>query len=458
MSILYSQNQFYDEAQQERNESMKLIPENDPIHLGNHINAATDYREQGKNKQYLKALKKGIEVAKKSTYFDFYQPRLYSSLVMAYIKNDSLDAAKRNFAIMESDKEKFASGPFYDDYLEAKKNIKLASKNYEDALALAQEHLQIKKSKESFVELYNAEKFLAEVYKAKGDENNANIHINNYYKIKDSINNVQKVKSLSYYQTLYETEKRDNTIKEQQKNIALLAIKDKVRNQQLIAVIILTVLGVFFFIFYKNSKQKLQRKIAIERLRTQISADLHDDVGSLLTGLSMQTELLARQVPETQKLKLERVSNISKEAMLKMRDAVWAMDARKDNWQSLTDRMNEFAAETLQIKNIDYSLNTGNVKLSKAMQGAVRQNLYLIFKEALANILKHSNATMVNVEIKKNKNTFILAIADNGSSIKELSKAGQGLTNMTLRATQLSGTLAYKNDNGFMITVTIPAA
>lgn len=458
MSVLYSQNQFYKEAQQERDEAMQLIDENDPVHLGNHLNASVDYQEQGKNKLWLKSLKKAIEASKTSSYFKIYEPRLTGRLVMAYIKNDSLNAAKALIKIMDADKEKFATGQFRDDFLEAKKHIALASNEYDEAIQLASEHLTLKKEKESYVELYNAEKFLANAYKAKGDINRANYHDNNYFRIKDSINSVQNVKSLSYYQTLYETEKRDNTIKEQKLDLVVLEQKNRTRNQWFLFLGILTALGVGGFVLYKNYKQKLQRRLAVEKLRTQISADLHDDVGSLLTGLSMQTEILAKQVPEEQKFKLERVSAISKDAMLKMRDAVWAMDARKDNWQSLTDRMNEFAIENLQTKDIAYTLDVNNIELSKAMQGAVRQNLYLIFKEAIANVLKHSNATKVNVHLKKHKNNFIMDIADNGSSQKKLSKAGQGLTNMTLRATQLLGNLNYRNDNGFKITVAIPAS
>ena len=378
-------------------------------------------------------------------------------MVVAYIKNDSLDAAKKYFDIIESDKERFAAGAFYDDYLEAKKQLALATNDVDEAIKLAKEHLDIKKEKESFVEWYNAEKFLADAYKAKNDEGSMNIHLNNYYRIKDSVNNVQNIKSLSYYQTLYETEKRDNTIKAQEKDLALLEEKDKVRKQWLLLFGILGVIGITGFVLYKNYRQKLERRIAVEQLRTKISADLHDDVGSLLTGLSMQTELLARQVPEESKYKLERVSAISKDAMLKMRDAVWAMDARKDNWQSLTDRMNEFASEYLESKEIDYSVQIDNIDLAENLPGGIRQNLYLIFKEAIANVLKHSNADMVKAKLSKTKNTITMLIEDNGqTSDKKGPSAGLGLSNMKLRAEQLNGKLQFSQDSGFSLRLEIP--
>lgn len=457
-SILYSQNGFFKEAQSEREEAFELLDRNHPAHIVNHLNAALDFREQKKNKQWLQSLKQAQSMITGSPYEQSYSVFLQHRLIIAYVANDSLDKARSLINEVEDNKDTFAQPDFYGDYLESKKYFAKAEKNYTEAIKIGKEHLALKRGEDSFVEIYNSEKFLADVYALIGDQNNANAHLTQYYKIKDSISSVQNVKSLAYYQTLYETDKKDLTIKNRDASIALLAEKDKVRNQWFLLLGVLGIVGIIGFVLYKNYKQKLQRRIAVEQLRTQISADLHDDVGSLLTGLSMQTELLAKQVPEEQKFKLERVSAISKDAMLKMRDAVWAMDARKDNWQSLTDRMNEFAIENLQTKDIAYTLDVNNIELSKAMQGAVRQNLYLIFKEAIANVLKHSNATKVNVQIKKQKNNFIMDIADNGSSQKKLSKAGQGLTNMTLRATQILGNLNYRNDNGFKITVAIPAS
>ena len=197
--------------------------------------------------------------------------------------------------------------------------------------------------------------------------------------------------------------------------------------------------------------------MAIEQLRTKISADLHDDVGSVLTGLAMQTDLIERKVPEKHKEQLQKVSSLSRAAMLQMRDAVWSMDARKDNWGSLIDRIKEFASENLNTKDITYDVSTTGINATQDLPGAIRQNLYLITKEAIANILKHSTASQVVMALHKSKSAILLSIQDNGvTEMNGLTPSGLGLSNMEKRATQLDGKISFDHSNGFLIKVEIP--
>ncbi len=459
LAILYSQNGFFEEAAKERNEGMLLSEKikNYGKLASFSYNIAIDNKKQGLEKKRIKHLKDALTYSKKSEFETFYKIPFTSALAIAYSENDSILKAEEVLKQLEIDPNNTSDrNRIY--YVDAIKEIAKAKGNLKDALSFGKESLQINTDRKSYEGIQYGSYFLSEVYEALGNNNEALRHYKTYTKIKDSITGVQKTRSLAYYQTLYETEKRDNTINAQRTNLTLLEQKNKTRNQLFLFAGTLIALGIFVFILYKNYRQKLQRRLAVEQLRTKISADLHDDVGSLLTGLSMQTELLARQVPQELRFKLERVSKVSKDAMLKMRDAVWAMDARKDNWQSLKDRMNEFASETLPLKDISYTIDVDNIELSKSMQGAVRQNLYLIFKEAIANVLKHSNASKVTITLKRNKSNYSLYISDNGKTNQNLSKAGQGLTNMTLRATQLLGNLQYKNDDGFHIIVNVPSA
>ncbi len=197
-------------------------------------------------------------------------------------------------------------------------------------------------------------------------------------------------------------------------------------------------------------KIELDRQKFIELLRTKISMDLHDDVGSILTGLAMQSEILERQASPEDKPKLERISALSRSAMLRMRDAVWALDTRKNNWTSLVDRMNEFAAETLDAKEITYHIKHPKV-LKMPLTNVIRQNLYLIFKEAITNVVKHSNATEVLISVLKNNKLIEMSITDNGTLNKEVSTAGLGLTNIKARASQINADLQIDYSNGFSI-------
>ena len=188
---------------------------------------------------------------------------------------------------------------------------------------------------------------------------------------------------------------------------------------------------------------RLQQALRLERLRVKISSDLHDDVGTLLAGLAMQSEALAITAPEKDKGKLQRISEISRNAMAHMRDTVWAIDARKDKWENLLDRMREHAEETLVPRDIRFDLTVENITLQHSIPVELRQNLYLIYKEAITNAAKHSNGDTVRVLLKKTPTGGQeLRICDNGTSAeKNYKTTGSGTSNMQMRAKKIGGTL-----------------
>lgn len=202
------------------------------------------------------------------------------------------------------------------------------------------------------------------------------------------------------------------------------------------------------------SQYRLQQAVKMERLRVKISSDLHDEVGTLLSGLAMQTEVLELTARREDKPRLHRIAELSRSAMLNMRDTVWAIDARKDKVENLLDRMREFAEETLTPKNFRFDLNVKNLDLKKNRPVDVRQNLYLISKEALANIARHSNGDAVQVSLSRTGDLFEMRISDNGRvAEKNYKTTGLGLSNMRMRAERLGGTIEFSTENGFSVSV-----
>ena len=195
-----------------------------------------------------------------------------------------------------------------------------------------------------------------------------------------------------------------------------------------------------------------QRQILLE-LRNKISADLHDEVGGILTGLAMQTELLETQNKDPKNHKqLRRIAEMSRRAMASMRDMVWAMDSEKDNWQSLFDRINDHAAEILNPINIQMNIQHEGVELQAELPTAMRENLYLITKEALTNVAKHAQADRVHLSLQKTENQMIFTIHDNGKVAQLCANAsGIGLSNMRKRAEAIGAELEICTDCGFEI-------
>lgn len=199
---------------------------------------------------------------------------------------------------------------------------------------------------------------------------------------------------------------------------------------------------------------RLQQALKIERMRVQISSDLHDDVGTLLAGLAMQSEALELTAQEKDKSKLKRISEISRNAMAHMRDTVWAIDARKDKLENLLDRMREHAEETLTPRDIRFDMQVDNLSLKQNLSTNIRQNLYLIFKEAVTNAAKHTNGDTLTVSLKKSGEGFEMRISDNGQVIEKTYKTtGLGTSNMQMRAEKIGGKLEINRENGFCVTL-----
>jgi hypothetical protein len=205
-------------------------------------------------------------------------------------------------------------------------------------------------------------------------------------------------------------------------------------------------------VVYGIARNHLQRLLEMEQMRTRIASDLHDEVGSMLSGLAMQAEILELSKKPHDVTRLRHISEISRAAVSKMRDMVWSIDSRRDHVKNLLDRMREHAGEVLAPRNITVYFQSGELPLEKKLPVDLRQHLFYIFKEALTNVVRHSDATEVTIRFGNFGNHFELSIHDNGrASGPEKLSTGLGLSNMKMRAGKLGGSLEVAHDNGFSV-------
>jgi len=209
-------------------------------------------------------------------------------------------------------------------------------------------------------------------------------------------------------------------------------------------------------IIYAIFKWRLQQLLALERLRTKISSDLHDDVGSLLSGLAMQTELLEMNASQEDKTKLQKIAGISRNAISQMRDLVWSIDSRRSTSYDLIERMRELAEELLLPRDISFNISSDLNQGNKNLSPQIKQNLFLIYKEAVTNLLKHSDASHMQVSIVNHVRSCQFVIKDNGSLKEVYSSTGLGLENMKLRAEAIGGTVTFETIDGFTIVLKLP--
>jgi len=212
----------------------------------------------------------------------------------------------------------------------------------------------------------------------------------------------------------------------------------------------------FVCLLYAVHRYRLAQSLKLERLRTKIASDLHDEVGSSLTKISIYSELVQNGLDEKEKATyLHSIGGLSREVVSTMSDIVWSIDNNNDSLHELINRMKDFATEVLHARNIDFEFTLPKTESKKVLDPVLRQNIYLIFKEAINNIVKHSKASRVNVYIKTHPH-FELRIEDNGVGLAaHQSHSGNGLRNMNRRAVAVGGTITFTSTAGTTITLSL---
>ena len=226
-------------------------------------------------------------------------------------------------------------------------------------------------------------------------------------------------------------------------------------------VIAIVIVGLFFFIL----QAKLRERLRNEQLRTQLSSDIHDEVSGLLAGITLQAELLQHRTDDEKlRQRLQTVGEAGRNAMSKMSDVIWSIDSRRDNIGNLLQRMQEHADEVLLPLDIRYEFKATGFIIEHELPGNIRQDLYFIYKEAVNNIARHSDATFVEIELEQYAQTFEMFIRDNGSGKKKdvnphysnnrfTPKTGQGKDNMRMRAQRLGAELTIDDRQGYTLTL-----
>lgn len=211
---------------------------------------------------------------------------------------------------------------------------------------------------------------------------------------------------------------------------------------------------------------RINRRMQLEEVRTRLSRDLHDDIGSTLSSINILTSLARKKAEagdvEGAAASLTGISERSQRLQRNMSDIVWSVDPERDTLEELLARMREFGASVLEPKGITYRFDAQGDHTA-ALPPMVKSNLYLIFKEAVNNAAKHAQATSVNVAIGYRNNRLRMTIVDNGKGLPDVNgpsgaHGGNGLRNMRKRAEEMKAELriAGKPDQGTTVDLSIP--
>ena len=199
-------------------------------------------------------------------------------------------------------------------------------------------------------------------------------------------------------------------------------------------------------------RYRVSRLLELERVRTRIATDLHDDIGANLTRISLLSEV-AKQGNGNRTL-LTSIADIARESVSSLNDIVWAISPEHDRLLDLTRRMRQHAEDVFALRDIELNFNAPSPDADIKLSVGERRDVLLIFKEAVNNAARHSECTKVVIDLHPGSNGLHLQISDNGRGFAIGSESGgQGLRSMSRRAAALGGQLQIDSRPGEGTTV-----
>ncbi|HKO81853.1 MAG TPA: two-component regulator propeller domain-containing protein [Chitinophagaceae bacterium] len=196
---------------------------------------------------------------------------------------------------------------------------------------------------------------------------------------------------------------------------------------------------------YGFYRYRLQHILKLQNIRNKIAADLHDDIGSTLNSISVYSEV-AKKDQARQTHALDMIGESSRKVIDAMSDIVWTINPDNDSFEKIILRMRSLCYNLFRAKKIDFVFQAEENLNSLKLSLEERRNFYLIFKEAINNLIKYSGADRVSITLASSSNTIILIIRDNGAGFDITKKYnGNGLINMKKRADEMKAQLMIES-------------
>ncbi len=222
------------------------------------------------------------------------------------------------------------------------------------------------------------------------------------------------------------------------------------------------------FLFYLH-RLRLKRLLQVEKVRSKLARDLHDDMGSALSTINILSNM-AMQLPElddaTGKNFMGKISENTSRMMESMDDIIWSINPSNDSMGKVLARMKQVAGNVLEPHGIEYRFYAEELVKELSFTMETRREIFLIYKEAINNIIKYAHCTKVDVTMRKQTQYFLLIITDNGVGFDLANRGtfsptrGNGIINMQKRSENMKGTLDIDTSpgEGTCITLRIPLA
>jgi len=211
----------------------------------------------------------------------------------------------------------------------------------------------------------------------------------------------------------------------------------------------------------ENLMKEYEKELAVfkaqQQERERISADMHDELGSGMTAIRLMSEIARNKMKENTPVEIEKISSSANDVLNKMNAIIWSMNSGNDTLDNLVSYIRSYSLEYFENTPIECNVHTPEDIPDKELTGDKRRNIFLCVKETLNNAWKHSNASIITIDIKIN-HSLVIQITDNGKGVdmQNLRQFGNGLKNIARRMEGIGGKFTIKNNPGAVTTLELP--
>ncbi len=310
-------------------------------------------------------------------------------------------------------------------------------------LANAQEALKAARRLNNSLDQVHAWEELAEAYRNLDQADQALDALKSAQLLRDSIYSKDKIRTLVVQEKDYEFDK-ERAVQELEKqraeaaSAAALSRQRQQRNVWIIGLSLLLFAGLGYFLYWRNRHQS-RTLLREAETRQRIARDLHDDVGSTLSSISILSAASGQA----------SLGEKARQAMESMDDVVWSVNPANDSMSNVLQRMKEFSVELFESQGITLHFEADETVKTLNLPMEQRKDFYLLFKEAANNAAKYSGASEIWVSVQSGNEGLHLEVRDNGRGFDPATvKQGNGLWNMQRRAERMGGVLVLESKVG----------
>jgi len=206
-----------------------------------------------------------------------------------------------------------------------------------------------------------------------------------------------------------------------------------------------------------------QKQLEQQQTRIQIARDLHDEVGSTLSSIGLFAQAMTRKTGATSHGDANRflalITESSSHAKEAISDIIWSIDPGNDNWEIVISKFRRYSSDILETRNIKHKIEMETPPATVAVDPHHRRHLWLLLKEIMTNIVKHSSCTEATILLGVTDGTIHLMVKDNGIGFDStVTHEGNGLRNIYARTSALGASVSVESsrEQGTRWTIVLP--